>query len=331
MLEQSEALTPEALLLRGRVLVMRGLEKPTRMIDFLSLQTYWAEQRRRVAYSGRCDGGCRAVRMYEAAGQVFCPHTMRACPQQRLSLLISFFQESKRMADSTTQMTAPSSAIVPKNDLEAMIAIDQTSRQANHALLAAGSNEAAKALITARAMGKLTALLSDEIMQDIMPLQNSILGFKTDKPDTGYPLPAVRNCVMVAMMRGLRITGNEFNIIGGNLYVTKEGYDRLLFELDGFANFRLQLSVPKMVGDGAVVSGSASWRYRGDEQQLLWQETPAGDYRIPIRVNKGMGVDAILGKARSKAMRQIYAQITGSVYESIGDVDGPPDEVGDPS
>ena len=311
------ALTPEASSKHGRELVRRGLEKPTRMVDFLSLQAYWAEQRQRVAYSGRCDGGCRTVQLYEAAGQVFCPHTMRPCPQQRLSLLISFFQESKRMADST-QMTAPSSAIVPKSDMDAMIAIDQTSRQANHALLAAGSNEAAKALITARAMGRLISLLSKEIMADIMPLQNSILGFRTDKSE-GYGVEVVRNCVMIAMMRGLRITGNEWNIIGGNVYVTKEGYERLLYELDGFANFRLQLSVPKMIGDGAVVSGSASWRYRGDEQQLRWQETPAGDYRIPVRVNKGMGVDAVLGKARSKAMRQIYAQITGSVYESDGD------------
>lgn len=231
------------------------------------------------------------------------------------------------MAD--TQMTAPSSAIVPKGDMDVMIAIDQTSRQANQALLAAGENEAAKALITARAMGRLTTLLTDEIMQDIMPLQNSILGFRTDKPESGYSMNAVRNCVMIAMMRGLRITGNEWNIIGGNLYVTKEGYERLLYELVGFANLKLRLSVPKMVGDGAVVSAEASWRFNGNDQELRWQETPAGDYRIPVRVNKGMGVDAVLGKARSKALRQIYAQLTGSVYESVGDAVEPEAELGE--
>jgi hypothetical protein len=211
-------------------------------------------------------------------------------------------------------------AIVPQSELQQMIKLDSTSKACSRQLLEAGTNEAVKALITARAIGQLRSLLTDKVIADIMQLQNSILGFRTDR-ENGYGKEEVRDCVTVALMRGLRITGNEWNIIAGNVYITKEGFERLLLELPGFANLKIQLSVPKTLGDGALVACKAEWTFRGSVDSMAWEETPTGDYRIAIRVNRGMGVDAILGKARSKALRQIHARVTGSRFESIGDAD----------
>jgi hypothetical protein len=211
-------------------------------------------------------------------------------------------------------------AIVPESDLKQMMKLDSTSKACARQLIEAGTNEAAKALITAKAIGQLRSLLTDKVLSDIMPLQNSILGFRTDR-DNGYGKDDIRDCVTIALLRGLRITGNEFNIIAGNVYVTKEGYERLLLELPGFANLKLQLSVPKTVGDGALVSCKAEWLLYGQADSMSWEETPKGDYRIAIRVTKGAGVDNILGKARSKALRQIHSRITGSEFESVGDAD----------
>ncbi len=53
------------------------------------------------------------------------------------------------------------------------------------------------------------------------------------------------------------------------------------------------------------------------------QEKDGTDMRIPVKVNGGMGADAILGKAERKMLFRIYQRVNGS---SFGAVDG---EVGD--
>jgi hypothetical protein len=41
----------------------------------------------------------------------------------------------------------------------------------------------------------------------------------------------VRNCIIDGAANGLLPTGNQFNIIAGNMYPTKEGYTALLSKL----------------------------------------------------------------------------------------------------
>lgn len=215
-------------------------------------------------------------------------------------------------------------AIVPQSDLQTMLALDRTSQACSKQLIEAGKNEAVKALIVARSIKQFKSLLSDAVMADIMELQNSPLGFKTDRAkDGGYSKDVVRDCVVQAFMRGLRVTGNEINIIAGNLYVTKEGFERLLSELPGLSNLWIQCGVPTTKDGGALVPAKSSWQYYGVADQLTAEETPTGDYRLPIRVNSAMGVDAILGKAKSKMLRNIYARITGTqlaVEDEVEDV-----------
>lgn len=153
----------------------------------------------------------------------------------------------------------------------------------------------------------LDALMTAGMMKDIMALQGRPIGFRTDKDASGgYPLDVVKDCVIEAVIRGLRTVGNEFNIIAGRLYITKEGMARLVKEYPGLANLKLNLGVPSTQIGGALVECTASWSVDGTPSQLT--------RIIPIRVNKGMGADAILGKATRKLLASVYGQLTGSEH-----------------
>lgn len=169
------------------------------------------------------------------------------------------------------------------------------------------------AMYTARGIAELQKCITDNIMHDFMSLQGSVLGFRTDKDGSGgYKIDQVKDVLIKSLMLGLRPTGNEWNIIAGNLYVTKEGFRRLLKELPGFSNLQVQFGVPHTSENGALVPADASWRYQGKDYSMSCH----GDFRIPIRINKGMGADAILGKAESKLLRRIYQQCTGSAVDA---------------
>jgi hypothetical protein len=206
-----------------------------------------------------------------------------------------------------------SDVIVPESDLKTMLALDKTSQACARQLVEAGANDAVKALVIARSIKQFRGLLSDAVMADIMELQNSPLGFKTDKPKDGcYSMHVVRDCVIQAFMRGLRVTGNEINIIAGNLYVTKEGFDRLISEMPKLTNLKIQIGVPQTSEGGALVPARAEWLFDGMYDSITWEKEETADYRLPVRVNSSMGIDAIKGKAKSKVLREVYARITGS-------------------
>ena len=138
----------------------------------------------------------------------------------------------------------------------------------------------------------------------IMPIQNSPLGFLTDKKDGGYPEAVVMECLIEATLRGVYPVSNEFNIIAGRCYVTKAGYARLVRELPGLTDLKLVPGVPRMSAGGAVVPFRAGWRLNGRADAI--------EREIPVRLNTGMGVDGAIGKATRKMLASVYAQVTGS-------------------
>lgn len=165
-----------------------------------------------------------------------------------------------------------------------------------------------RAFMLANGVKALRKLLSGEAMEDIMALQNTALGFRTDKPGPGYDETIVREALIEATIRGVYPVGNEFNIIAGRCYVTKEGFTRLLRDYPGLTNLRITLGVPLLRDGGAVVKCAASWHLDGNADSI--------ECEIPIRVNNGMGADAILGKAERKLRARIWNHITGSIMET---------------
>lgn len=174
-----------------------------------------------------------------------------------------------------------------------------------------------RAIRTATGLKMIRAALTDAFMTSyILPLQNSALGFLTDKPQGGYDLPVVRDCVCEAFLRGFHPTGNEFNIIAGRFYGAKSGFDRIVREYPGIQDLRYELGVPNLAGEkGALVSAIATWSLAGKPDKLICDSPKAEgqlDTRIPVRINAGMGPDAILGKAERKLLARIYRIITGT-------------------
>ena len=199
------------------------------------------------------------------------------------------------MTNKNTQI-----ALIDPNDAR----LAQLDEAAKAGQLAAGESSAfRKMILMANGVAQLRALLTDDIMTPIMALQGTALGFRTDKDSAGgYPLPVVRDCVIEATLRGLTTTGNEFNIIAGRFYATKEGFGRLLANIPGL-RYMITPGIPKTATGGAIAPVTITWDYRGNKNEKIIE--------FPIRVNAGMGADAINGKATRKARAWLYAQVTG--------------------
>jgi hypothetical protein len=177
-----------------------------------------------------------------------------------------------------------------------------------------------QAIVLAQGMNLLRSSLTDDVMRSVfMPLQGSTLGFVTDKDQTGgYPLEVVRDVLSEGMIRGLYPVNNEINIIAGRCYGAKNGFARLLREFPGLTDLRVTPGVPHNAAEkGALVPMHATWMLNGKPMDMVRDvsKDPDGcihDTRIPVRVNSGMGPDAIVGKALRKMYKAIYDMLTGS-------------------
>lgn len=170
-----------------------------------------------------------------------------------------------------------------------------------------------RAVVLAKSIDALRRSLTPERMAPIMALQNTPLGFRTDKPDGGYPVEVVKECVIEACIIGVDVVGNQFNIIARRCYVTREGMSKLCRDFQGLTDLRIEMGVPVGKGDGSIVPCETSWMLNGVRDELKGN--------IPVRVNVGMGADAILGKADRKIKARIYSRITGSEFTHEGEVD----------
>ena len=177
-------------------------------------------------------------------------------------------------------------------------------------LTVSNGGQFARALATAQAVNTLRDLLSPEVMQSVMALQNNALGFLTDRLDAPYSVNVVRDCLIEAVLSGVSPVGNEFNIISGRAYITKNGMRRKLANIDGLS-YSITPGLPKIAEKGAVVIMAVDWTYNG--------KTEHKDLTIAMRVNAGMGTDAIIGKATRKASAWLYDTVTGT-WVNEGDV-----------
>lgn len=148
-------------------------------------------------------------------------------------------------------------------------------------------------------------------------LQGSELGFRTDKDATGgYSEEVIAECATEAVLRGLQLVGNEFNIIASRMYAAKNGCRGLVSRWPGLTDLELNPGVPRMLEGGAVVKYSASWKIEGKAFTMTRE--------LPVRLNNGMGVDAVMGKAARKMLAAIYERISGSTISEGDAEDAPP-------
>lgn len=162
-----------------------------------------------------------------------------------------------------------------------------------------------RAYATAKSIEVLKTLLTPEYMAPIMNLQGNRLGFKTDKDKSGgYPVEHVKNCLIEAVLMGLQPYGNEFNIIAGNTYATKEGVGRLLATWRGLKySLICAVPVPNQDGKSAVVEVTIKW--------TINQESKEEVIPISVKMDAYTSVDAMIGKATRKGRAWLLSAISG--------------------
>lgn len=169
-----------------------------------------------------------------------------------------------------------------------------------------------KAFLMASGIAQLKELLTPEYMAPIMQLQGSKLGFRTDKdlnkdrtPGPGYPMEVVKNCLIEAVLMGLQPTGNQFNIIAGNCYPTKEGTGYILNNFKGL-KYQIICSLPRTNNEktSAAVDVTIKWTLNGESNEEI--------VPIAIKMDQWTSVDSLVGKATRKGRAWLISRITGS-------------------
>jgi hypothetical protein len=158
----------------------------------------------------------------------------------------------------------------------------------------------------AQAMSQLSDILTPEYMKPIMELQGKKLGFKTDsKEPGGYPEKIVKDCLIEATLNGLQVVGNQFNIIKGNMYPTKEGLAYLLNKMPDLA-YQIIPSLPRInaTASSAAIDMKIIWSINGSVKKEI-------TLPIALKTDQYTTPDAIIGKATRKARAWLYATVTG--------------------
>ena len=146
-----------------------------------------------------------------------------------------------------------------------LVELDTFARDNNLAVLTENKGLFSASIHLANAMVQLKAMIPEEVMNMLMTLQGSPLGFKTDKDKTGgYPVETVRDVMIdMTIKGGFLLFQNEVNIISGQGYVTKDGFKGWFARASkaGLCTYPIiNIGVPKIAGDGAIVPCSSARR-----------------------------------------------------------------------
>lgn len=174
-----------------------------------------------------------------------------------------------------------------------------------------------KDLQLAGAMGQMRKLISGPILEQITALAGSQLGFLTDRDRSDkppYPPEVLRDAAIEALLQGSRLIGNEFNVISGKAYLAKNYYRRMLAET--VTDLSITEGVPEIRGGTALVPMTAAFTFEGKRHTLSYLRRDDLDQRIQVRINSGMGPDAVSGKAFKKLATRIYEHCTRTRWMS---------------
>lgn len=189
-------------------------------------------------------------------------------------------------------------------------------------------NNFGAAFNAARVITLLREALTDEVMARVfMPLMNTKVGFRTDrdgKPDRNgrvkplYDVPTVRDAIIDAAIIGLLPTGNQFNIISGTMYPTKEGYTVLLKKIG--AKYVIDVQQDRSQNHAfAEFPCKITYSYNGEKNSLTINAT--------VRRDQYSSNDQLRGKAERRAKKALYEYLTGTDYGEADETSSRPNAV----
>jgi len=205
-----------------------------------------------------------------------------------------------------------------------------------------------EALVLADGISQLREImLKDEgIKKTVSSMQDTKLGFLTDRSPKSieaakkknpkyapapYTYEVITECLIEGMLNGLRITGNEINIISGGFYAAKNGKYRMIVEHPDVTDFDFTTTSPMFsketrfgqAHDVAKVQCFANWKQEGQLRSMGISSKDGGKedkliFTIPCW--QSTGDDAILGKAISKLFSRVLLRINGKILPESTDV-----------
>jgi hypothetical protein len=200
---------------------------------------------------------------------------------------------------------------IPQNIVE----INNKVQEYMHASLIATNLE--KSWVSANAVAFLRENMTEEFMKPIMALQGTKIGFLTDKDKKkvdgryvkgdGYDISIVKDTCIEALMNGLELNGNLFNIIADRFYITREGFEYLLNKTPGL-DYDFDCTIPVQSSDNksAEVTVVIHWEIDGNKKSKT----------LPLRIKSDQwaGADSIIGKAKRKAGCWLVNKLKGTNF-----------------
>jgi hypothetical protein len=185
----------------------------------------------------------------------------------------------------------------------ALRVLDEVEQNCTLQAISTLSSQAERSIMLAKAIIKAESAL-EPFRPTIESLKNTPLGFLLDKPEQ-YDWPILRRICAEAMLRGSRITGNEFNGIAKKCYLTQAYFVRKCREWPGVSISQEIFGIPRTLNGQTVVDYKIVLTRDGVEEVYSRE----GNQAIAVRVNDGMGADAIIGKAKRKAYAGLLEQL----------------------
>jgi hypothetical protein len=229
------------------------------------------------------------------------------------------------MASSLTPRPATQSSTALAISDNILDGLQQSVAAAVEVYADATNDNIASALRAAVAIQSLRAYFDDPgIKAAIIQLQDSPLGFRTDKDpnvkrkdktgnyvaNTAYDYSIVKEAAIEALLRGLQLVGNQFNIIANRFYCTREGYEALIRKAS-ITDFNPVIGVPKMVQGGCTVDCSATWMQEGKSVDC--------SATIPVKSDQYSTADQLIGKATRKFLKRCYERMSGQIMPDDSD------------
>jgi len=176
-----------------------------------------------------------------------------------------------------------------------------------------------KSLAVAHGIIEMRNAVSDETKMVLRILAGDPSGFQTDEKDDGsgrrYTPDEIANVCLHALMKGARLVGDEFQIIKGRLYLGKEYFVRMLGEVSGVSDVRVEVCRPEACGRSGketlyAVAGYAFCKVDGKPVEVELTNGTGGDTRVVVSAFDS--IDAAAGKARKRLAQMLYERVTGS-------------------
>lgn len=214
------------------------------------------------------------------------------------------------MTETSLELTSRRTTLDNFVPVAAVSALESAHSAFFGALNAGDLTEAGRAVLAAVGLTQLRATLGNkDVLPIIKQLAGSRLGFRMDR--SSYPDAVLIDVAAQAILRGLPLYGNCFNVIAEGFYSTKEGFEYLMAQHG--VKYSVQCVVApidaKLRAAGGHVGVKAAGQYRapGAEKNGHYEAT----YNVRLNKNNKVAEENVEGKAKRKWLRDVWAMVSG--------------------